>query len=104
MFVPEIFRFNASFHVSRSMLMVNVVTRVKVNVSLTPVVHIVTETGDQESETGEGAEVLPPARVDKTAVHHLEHHHHHHCHHQSYHHSYLRHCKGMSPVVVNNLE
>ena len=48
-------------------------------------VHIVTETGDQEAETGEGAEVLPPTRVDEAAVHHLGH------------------CEGVPPVVVNNL-
>ena len=53
---------------------------------LTPVVHIVTETGDQEAETGEGAQVLPPARVDEAAVHHLGH------------------CEGVPPVVVNNLK
>ena len=48
-------------------------------------VHIVTETGDQEAETGEGAEVLPPARVNEAAVHHLGH------------------CKGVPPVVVSYL-
>ena len=53
---------------------------------LTPVVHIVTETGDQEAETCEWAEVLPPARVDEAAVHHLGH------------------CEGVPPVVVNNLK
>ena len=45
---------------------------------LTSVIHVMTETGDQEAEAGEGAQVFPPAGVDQAAVHHLEHHHEYH--------------------------
>ena len=55
-------------------------------VNITSVINVVTETGNQEAKTGDGAEVLPPARVDEATIHHLGH------------------SKGMSPVMVNNLE